>query len=134
MVFVAVVALLAVCESSNYNFLHVSKQAWLERNQRLAELITQPLGQDQILFVTAESEATYFLTEVDAVIYAQDHRLRTINGYSGNIPPGYQYPDPCVPPSTRIDGFFAYFLPDDARRKHLNEQVKVISTQPCVKR
>ncbi len=133
MVLAAVAGLLVVCEASNYNFLHVSKQAWLDRNRRLSELITQSIGQDQILFVTAESEATYFLTEVDAVIYAQDHHLRTINGYSGNIPPGYQYPDPCLSSTTRIDGYFAYVLPDDAARKRLNEQVTVISTGLCLK-
>ena len=126
--------LAATCEASNYNFLQVTKQDWLDRSRSLSQLITQPIAQNDILFVTADSDQTYFLTEIDAVIYAQDHHLRTINGYSGNIPPGYQYPDPCVPVNTRIDGFFAYFLPDDVRRKALNEQVKVISTGQCIKR
>ena len=126
--------LAATCEASNYNFLQVAKQDWLDRSRSLSQLITQPIAQKDILFVTADSDQTYFLTEIDAVIYAQDHHLRTINGYSGNIPPGYQYPDPCVPVNTRIDGFFAYFLPDDVRRKALNEQVKVISTGQCIKR
>ena len=123
----------ATCEASHYNFLHVAKQDWLDRSRHLSDLITQPLEQDNILFVTADSEETYLLTEVDAVIYAQDHHLRTINGYSGNIPPGYRYPDPCLAPSTRIDGYFKYFLPDDELRKSLNDQVKLVSSSVCAR-
>jgi hypothetical protein len=125
------VGLVATGEASHYNFVHVAKQDWLNRGRHLSALISQPLESDNILYVTADREETYFLTEVDAVIYAQDHHLRTINGYSGNIPPGYRYPDPCLPPSTRIDGYFAYFLPDDERRKSLNDQVKLVSSSVC---
>ena len=40
--------------------------------------------------------------ELDAMIFAQDRGLRTLNGYSGNMPPGYHELDGCTAPDQRL--------------------------------
>ena len=124
---------LVTCETVNTNHLHVPRQQWLNRQLGLSSAITAPLPPGSILFVTQDKDDPFFMTEIDAVIYAQDHNLRTLNGYSGNVPPGYQFPDPCVDPKARVDAYFAHRGPDDARRQSILSQLRVVSPKPCVK-
>ena len=120
-------------ETVYYNALHVDKQEWLDRQQRLSDSITNAIPAGDILWVTQDDDDPFFMTEIDAVIYAQDHHLRTLNGYSGNVPPGYSFPDPCVPASSRIDAYFVFRGADEVRRQEMLSQLGVVSSRPCLK-
>ena len=47
------------------------------------------------------------MTEVDAMVIAQDLGISTINGYSGNFPPGHYHPrlDSCTPYMSRLKAY-----------------------------
>jgi hypothetical protein len=119
-------------ESICYNPHHTPMQSWRARRDALqAKIGTLP--KDAVLFVTQPSAEPFFMTEIDAMIYAQDHDLATLNGYSGNTPPRYTYPDPCLPPEMRVDSYFALRgLVADRRQQILNTLHTVI-LEPCSK-
>ena len=119
-------------ESICYNPHHTPMQSWRARRDALqAKIGTLP--KDSVLFVTQPSAEPFFMTEIDAMIYAQDHHLATLNGYSGNTPPRYTYPDPCLPPEMRVDSYFALRgLVADRRQKILNN-LHTVFLEPCSK-
>ncbi len=41
-----------------------------------------------ILYVTQSPGAEFYDADIDAMILAQDLGVATLNGYSGNLPPG----------------------------------------------
>jgi hypothetical protein len=119
-------------ESICYNPHHTPMQSWRARRDALQAKIST-LPKNSVLFVTQPSAEPFFMTEIDAMIYAQDHHLATLNGYSGNTPPRYTYPDPCLPPEMRVDSYFALRgLVADRRQQILNTLHTVI-LEPCSK-
>jgi hypothetical protein len=67
------------------------------------------------------------------MIYAQDRHLKTLNGYSGNTPPGYTYPDPCLTPEMRVNSYFILRGANEAKRQQILDNLRTISPQPCLK-
>lgn len=119
-------------ESVCYNPHHTPIQTWRARRDALQTKIGT-LPKDSVLFVTQPSAEPFFMTEIDAMIYAQDHHLATLNGYSGNTPPRYTYPDPCLPPEMRVDSYFAIrgFVAD--RRQQILNKLHTVFLEPCSK-
>jgi hypothetical protein len=99
----------------------------------MVSLIKTALPSDAILYVTQRKSEPFYITELDAMIYAQDHHLRTLNGYSGSTPAGYAYPDPCLPADTRLKGYFAFRNLPEARQQTLLSQLKTVALEPCAK-
>jgi hypothetical protein len=66
------------------------------------------------------------------MIYAQDHKLKTLNGYSGSTPPGYVYPEPCVGVADRLAGYFQFRQVPLEEQKKTIDQVRLVEMQPCV--
>lgn len=123
-------------ETTYYRHYHAPiLESWGGRQRNLEALFdNEPLlGNDSILLVNQASQDTFFLTEIDAMIYAQDRHLKTLNGYSGNTPPGYTYPDPCLPPDMRVNSYFAFVGPSEAKRQQILDNLRTISPQPCSK-
>lgn len=50
--------------------------------------IQQPLQKDSILFM-AQQTGIFFVDELDAMWVALQRRVKTLNGYSGGLPPGF---------------------------------------------
>lgn len=78
---------------------------WVERRdivRQLYSLNTIP-SKDDIVFVTGKNDTQFFLTELDGMILAQDFNLATLNGYSGNAPPGHITPNPCSNLGDRLE-------------------------------
>jgi hypothetical protein len=73
------------------------------------------------------------MTEIDTMIYAQDHHLATLNGYSGNTPPEYTYPDPCLVPEMRVNSYFALRGPSDVKRQQILDKLHTVYLEPCIK-
>ena len=127
--FVAILILTA--ETVGYSPKHFSARAWVERQTALGLRIKADFPQDAILFVTQRQSEPFYLTELDAMIYAQDHQLQTLNGYSGSTPPGYAYPDPCLPSDSRLKGYFSLRAVPELRQEHLLARLQVVALEPC---
>jgi hypothetical protein len=131
------VLLLALCaltaETVWYQPHQAAVQTWLDRQASLVSRIQTALPSDAILYVTQRKSEPFYITELDAMIYAQDHHLRTLNGYSGSTPAGYAYPDPCLPADTRLKGYFAFRNVPEARQQTLLSQLKTVALEPCTK-
>jgi hypothetical protein len=132
-----IVLLLALCalvaETVWYQPHHAAVQTWLDRQAGMNFAIKTALPSDAILYVSQRKSEPFYITELDAMIYAQDHYLRTLNGYSGSTPPGYAYPDPCVPANTRLKGYFVIRNLPEARQQMLLSQLKTVALEPCTK-
>lgn len=129
---VTIVASLTV-ETVYYVPHHAAVQTWQDRQRGLRAVIKDELPGDTILFVTQRQAEPFYITELDAMIYAQDHRLATLNGYSGSTPAGYAYPDPCLPSGARLQGYFAFRGVAEAKQKVLLSRVRIVALEVCAK-
>jgi hypothetical protein len=60
---------------------------WRDHIERASRLLPKPLSPDAVLSLRADPKIQpEYVTELDAMILAQDYGLATINGYSGNSP------------------------------------------------
>jgi hypothetical protein len=135
---IVVVILLAglTAETVYYRPYHAPiLEAWGGRQRQLDAMVSKMplLRNDSILLVNQASQDTFFLTEIDAMIFAQDRFIKTLNGYSGNTPPGYTYPDPCLSSDMRVNSFFAFVGPSEAKRQQILDNLRTISPEPCLK-
>jgi hypothetical protein len=129
---VAIVASLTI-ETVYYVPHHAAVQTWQDRQRGLRSLIRDELPKDTILFVTQRQTEPFYITELDAMIYAQDHRLATLNGYSGSTPRGYAYPDPCLLSDVRLQGYFSFRGVPEAKQKELLNRLRVVALEACAK-
>ncbi len=129
--FVLLLVAALTLETSAYKSHHTPLQSWRDRRDSLQTKIGS-LPHDTILFVTQPKGEPFFLTEIDAMIYAQDHQIATLNGYSGNTPPYYTYPDPCLSPEMRLDSYFAFRGSTVAMRQHFLTKLHTVFLEPCV--
>lgn len=129
---VAIVASLTI-ETVYYVPNHTAVQTWQDRQRGLRSVIKDELPDDTILFVTQRQAEPFYITELDTMIYAQDHRLATLNGYSGSTLAGYAYPDPCLPSDTRLQGYFAFRGVPEAKQKELLSRLRVVVLEACAK-
>ena len=120
-------------ESFHFQPHHTPMQSWRARRDKLEAVIQPPPPKGAVLFVTQPKAEPFFMTEIDAMIYAQDHHLATLNGYSGNTPPGYTYPDPCLVPETRVNSYFALRGPSDVKRQQILDKLHSVYLEPCSK-
>lgn len=106
---------------------------WRSRIATLdAAVASAPLAKDAVIYLTGRSEESDYLPELDAMIFAQDRGLATINGYSGNFPPGYLPPSPCNSPAARIGSMAgAIFRGSDLTPDTLLARTRWIELEPC---
>ena len=132
-----VVAILVVsgltAETILYQSHQSAKETWEMRQRGLSHAVGEGLPAGSILYVTQRMEEPFYITELDAMIYAQDHQLNTLNGYSGSKPPGYKHPKPCVDVASRLEGYFNFRNVPPEDREKLIKQVRLVQLQPCVK-
>jgi hypothetical protein len=120
-------------ESLYFQPHHTPMQSWRARRDKLEAVINPPPPKGAVLFVTQPKAEPFFMTEIDAMIYAQDHHLVTLNGYSGNTPPGYTYPNPCLVPEMRINSYFALRGPSDVKKQQILDRLHTVYLEPCSK-
>lgn len=83
-------------------------EAWGQRIKMLQNELPSPLNENSILFVAKdETKPGYELPEVDAMIFAQDKGIATINGYSGKFPPGNEHNpiERCISAQERLESY-----------------------------
>lgn len=67
------------------------------RAREVAARVPAELPKDAVLFVPQDGADPFYMIELDGMLLAQERGVRTLNGYSGNFPPGYANWDPAVP-------------------------------------
>jgi hypothetical protein len=130
---IALLLATVVCvESVYYKPYHYSRTAWSERQSRLAELVPLALSKDSIIYLTqAPSDPWPAVSEIDAMIYAQDRGLKTLNGYSGNEPPGFLTNHPCLSVQSRLNIFYKYRNKNTPSFEELSRQIALVNPTPC---
>ena len=96
-------ALLLVPEVLAYKPYTTPISQWVERRETVRNLLAGSASPDDILFVSSKNNAQYFLAELDGMILAQDLKIPTLNGYSGNVPAGHIQANPCGRVEDRIE-------------------------------
>jgi hypothetical protein len=86
-IIVSILMVLILADSVLAHRLSTSIIQWNSRLQQLESKISQPLDKDSILVVASQDPD--YLIELDAMLFAQRKGIKTLNGYSGNAPPGW---------------------------------------------
>ncbi|WP_156128488.1 hypothetical protein [Luteibacter sp. 9133] len=60
-----------------------------QRMERLRNRLPSPLPAHAVIFNPLTPDVAFYDSELDGVVLSQDLGMPTLNGYSGNIPPGY---------------------------------------------
>lgn len=106
-----------------------------EMRARLDNLLAhlpQPLPADAILSVAAVPGADHGAgIELDAMLLAQRLGIPTINGYSGNMPPGASLSTPCGDSIYRLSGYAIHAGLSREELERLAGRVVVIQLAPC---
>ncbi len=118
-------------ETISYQSHHAAKETWEMRQRGLSQAVGDGLPAGSILYVTQRMEEPFYITEIDAMIYAQDHHLKTLNGYSGSTPPGYKYPEPCVGVANRLSGYFQFRQIAREEQQKMIDGVRLVEMQVC---
>ncbi|WP_189048592.1 hypothetical protein [Aliidongia dinghuensis] len=83
------VVVLLVVESSDIDQQNSTKSEWQERLRAAAAQLPTNLPASPILILAPGRNEPAYLRELDGIILAQDRGWPTLNGYSGNTPPGH---------------------------------------------
>lgn len=98
--------------------------AWHARLDALRAQAPATLPPDAIVFVPRQPGVPFYLTELDGVALAQALGRDTLNGYSGNSPPGQgQTADPCDDLVDRLTGYARFTHGDMATVEALARRV-----------
>lgn len=97
---------------------------WRARLDALRAQVPAALPADAIVFVPRQPGVPFHLTELDGMALAQALGRASLNGYSGNSPPGYgQTTDPCDDMVDRLTGYAAFMHRDMASVEALARRV-----------
>jgi hypothetical protein len=105
--------------------------SWTARRAELEKLLPAAIDPGTILYVTKKGEEHFAYTEIDAMIVAQDRRIPTLNGYSGNAPKGYSPPDPCLSFKKRLNDYFLQNPDSRLNQAALERRTLTLFMQPC---
>lgn len=67
-----------------------TREAWYSRITNLEQRVGSRLSADSVLVVASSPNEPYWVTELDAMLLAQQKGIATLNGFSGNFPPGWK--------------------------------------------
>ncbi len=106
--FTYLIAALLIAESVFYNHDTYIKAEAQARLEVLRQEIPTKLPANPILFVAWNQREPYWTNEIDAMLLAQELGWPTLNGYSGNFPPGYAPADSCKQLPIRIKNYMKF--------------------------
>lgn len=131
-ILLAMFAVLLIGESSLYVHSTISK---VEAQQRLAALRAQlpaSIPADPVLLLAIDNSQPTYASELDAMLLAQELGWETMNGYSGNVPPGYRSPESCTEIPQRIEAYMQFNrISDAAFEQHFLERVVPLRFDDC---
>jgi len=104
---------------------------WQDRQVALARQSVMPLPAGAVIVNYLQPDADWVQSELDAVIFAQDRGLATVNGYSGNTPPAYVQMLPCLAMDYRLVQFVRF---KDLPASHIEpdrRRLFALNASPC---
>lgn len=104
---------------------------WHERQSLIEKLAGDKIQKDSIIFVTGRKNEGGEMAEIDGMIFAQDYRLLTLNGYSGNTPPGYNWTEDCSTAEKRLTKFSGFNENSSLKLDHILNRIVSISLGKC---
>jgi hypothetical protein len=104
----SLVAALLVAESVFYNHATYGKAEAAARLEQLRQQIPDQLPANPVLFVGRNPAEPFWATEIDAMLLSQQLGWPTMNGYSGNYPPGYTSAESCLQLPNRIKSYMEF--------------------------
>jgi hypothetical protein len=87
---VGMIAVVLVFEASYITHYAFPESEWQARMAAVAAEVPPTVPADPILLLAPVAGEPRYLRELDAMLFAQDRGWRTLNGYSGNLPPKHQ--------------------------------------------
>ena len=103
-IFIAILLSIEVIFFINYSAPY---ETWVKRKSDLTALLPSTISLKSILFINHHGSGPWYMTEVDAMVIAQDMGIPTINGYSGKFPPGHHHTtlSSCIPYMSRLNAY-----------------------------
>jgi hypothetical protein len=86
---------------------------------------------NSVLFVQLPPDTPFFAIELDAMILAQDVGIPTLNGYSGNFPPGYYVPTVCQSFNGRLKAYGQFRNASVDFISAIHDRILTLSQAPC---
>ncbi|MFY9136489.1 hypothetical protein [Zwartia sp.] len=124
--------LMVIVEPIFYQPYSTGISKWVDRQNDLKARLPAYDLKDPIIFVTGNPNDPHIqAVELDGMIFAQDRHLPTLNGYSGNVPPGYLDPLPCISFQNRLNSYFDLFKQSNLNNDSLANRVVVVPLFPC---
>jgi hypothetical protein len=127
----AIIFCLLSVEVVTYRPYRASIEAWNARIAALKSRLPTPMPTNALVFVTNRGNEGFYLPELDGMILAQDLNVPTLNGYSGNRPPGYLEASPCYSYRNRLNAYAAHRKMDQSVLQTLADRVITFSLTPC---
>ena len=103
------------------------KQIWRQRISEAEQILPKDMPEDAIIFIAQKTEP-FYAAELDAMWVAINHRVKTLNGYSGLLPPGYtlKYGKNCAEWPHRVAAYVGFAKspePDTAYQKIMSQTI-----------
>ena len=100
---------LLICEFSAVTMPSSTKQSWREALLSFEANVPGDLPDDPVLFF-AQKDLPWFTSELNSMWVAFNRGVKTLNGYSGSIPPGFtvEYGDDCSELTNRVDAYLDF--------------------------
>lgn len=128
----AVLLLGVVGETFLYEPVRAPIAEWRRLSGDLRARLPDAVPPDAILFATANPDREpFYVTEITAMIVAQDLGIPTVNGYSGHRPPGYLRPEPCVTAAERLRDYPHFSGITEAELAPILARVITVNRDPC---
>jgi hypothetical protein len=130
----ALIGTLVVFEASFITHDTSNKRDWQARMAAVAAELPLAIPQAPILLLAPNAnDPALWPREIDAMLFAQDHGWRTLNGYSGNMPPGHLLTGGCQDTAAHDLAAGLAFLGRDTEQNYdaLARQVIVVGHPPC---
>jgi hypothetical protein len=131
----AVIGVLLIFENSYITHYATSERDWRARMAAIAAELPPTVPEAPILLLPPKPSETVPLPwphELDAMLFAQDHGWRTLNGYSSNFPPGHQLVGQCYD-AARLIATALVFLRSDSKQRYdaITRDVVMVGYPPC---
>ena len=130
---VALIGGLVVFEASYITHYRNTEQERQARRAEVAAELPPVIPPAPILLLAPKPNEQYLWPrELDAMLFAQDHGWRTLNGYSGNTPPGYRIAGDCQDAAhALVTGLAFRNRYSEQRYDALASQVVMAGYPPC---
>lgn len=124
-------ALLIGSETASYKPYNQPISVWRGRIDSMKKMLPERLPDQAILYVSQSSSEPHYLAELDGMILSQDIGVRTTNGFSGNAPPGFLPPDPCISYLNRLFAYADFYRKPRESVADMVSRVVHLAPEPC---